>query len=146
MSPIPQEIIRFLENQTCASICGVDENASPYCFSCFYAFHADNGLLYFKSSPSVHHSLILKQNPKVAGTILPDKLRTMQVQGLQFTGTLLPPEDPLAQAASKKYHLRFPFALVMGGDVWTIRFDTIKMTDSTKLPGRKTKWERSEMM
>ncbi len=82
-------IIQFIKEQTCAGICCVDETGKPYCFSCFYAFNAEKGLLYFKSSRESHHAVLLMKNPLVAGTILPDKTSTLKVKGLQLEGMVL---------------------------------------------------------
>ena len=75
-----ESIIQFIKKQTCASICCVDKNGSPYCFSCFYAFNSDEGLLYFKSSSGTRHSEIISENPCIAGTILPDRLNKLMVK------------------------------------------------------------------
>lgn len=44
-----ETIMRFLQQQSCATICCVDERGKPRCFSCFYAFNREEVLLYFKS-------------------------------------------------------------------------------------------------
>ncbi|GAB3412782.1 hypothetical protein [Niabella aquatica] len=143
MSPIPSEIVTFLEKQTCASVCCVDEQGNPYSFSCFYALNNKEGLLYYKSSSTTQHSKILQRNTIVSGTILPDKLKKMLVQGVQFTGRLIAAGEPLTRNAGATYHFRFPFALAMPGEVWTIELETIKMTDSGKAFGKKTTWKRT---
>jgi uncharacterized protein YhbP (UPF0306 family) len=55
-----ETILRFLQEQTCSSICRVDDQGNPYCFNCFYAFNAVEGLLYFKSSAGAKHSALMK--------------------------------------------------------------------------------------
>ena len=135
-------IIQFIKEQTCAGICCIDETGKPYCFSCFYAFNAEKGFLYFKSSKESHHAVLLMKNPAVAGTVLPDKLSTLMVKGVQFEGILLDKEHPMVKNASVFYHKTKPMALAVPGDVWTIRIDSIKMTDSTLGFGKKIKWER----
>ena len=138
-------IIQFIKEQTCAGICCIDETGKPYCFSCFYAFNAEKGLLYFKSSKESHHAVLLMKNPAVAGTVLPDKLSTLMVKGVQFEGILLDKEHPMVKNASVFYHKTKPMALAVPGDVWTIQIDSIKMTDSTLGFGKKIKWEREYM-
>ena len=86
-------IIEFIEKQKCASICCVDAEGNPYCFSCFYAFNADEGQFYFKSSADTYHIKIILANPSVAGTILPDKLSLFTVKGIQFQGRVLSEEN-----------------------------------------------------
>ncbi|GEM_PF-3152122 len=41
-------IIRFLQQQTCATVWRTDWEGSPYGFNWYYAFNEENNLLYFK--------------------------------------------------------------------------------------------------
>lgn len=136
-------IIRFIEKQKCASVCCVDENGNPYCFSCFYTFNAEDGLLYFKSSEDSVHMKMIKIKPAISGTILPDKLQIV-VKGIQFQGEVILPHHELAKGASKYYHRKYPFAAVIPGEVWTILLTYIKMTDSSNKFGKKILWQRVE--
>lgn len=137
-------IIQFVKNQQCASICCTGPDGHPHCFSCFFAFNPDEGLLYFKTSAVSHHAVLMLNNPVIAGTILPDKLQALAVKGIQFSGYVLPILDPGVRDASKRYHRRYPFALVMPGEVWTIQLTHIKMTDSTIGIGKSIIWEKEE--
>lgn len=137
-----ENIAKFLLQQTCASICCVDEKGKPYCFSCFYAFDKEEGLLYFKSSAESHHSGLMQNNSFIAGTVLPDKLNTILVKGLQFEGIVLDDSDPLTVHASIHYHKKHPIALAMPGTIWTVQLNSMKMTDSTKGFGKKFVWSR----
>ncbi len=140
-------IIHFINKQTCASVCCVKEKEkSPYCFSCFYAFNSEEGLLYFKSSHEANHSAIITENPLIAGTILPDKLNVLQLKGIQFEGTVLPDDHPLTKAAFAHYHKHHPMALTMSGHMWTIQLTEIKMTDNSLVFGKKIIWTRSELV
>ena len=137
-------IIQFIQKQTCATVCCIDEQGRPYCFSCFYAFDNEKGLLYFKSSADSHHSVLMKRNPFVAGTILPDKLNTVLVKGVQFEGTILNAHHPLTKQASGYYHKKHLLALAIPGETWTVQINRIKMTDSTKGFWKKITWNRDE--
>lgn len=137
-------IIRFIQRQTCATICCADEQGKPYCFSCFYAFNCEEGLIYFKSQPEAHHSGLLKNNPIIAGTILPDKLNKFLVKGIQFEGIVLDSDNPLMKHDSGFYHKKHPIALAMSGEIRTIQINHIKMTDSTMGFGKKIIWVRDE--
>jgi uncharacterized protein YhbP (UPF0306 family) len=139
-----ESIIKFIEKQKCASICCVNEEGKPYCFSCFYVFSSQHGLLYFKSSSAARHSAIISNNPLIAGTILPDKLNVLLVKGIQFEGVILPENHPFTQQASAHYYKKNPAALAMPGEVWAIQIDSIKMTDSTMGFGKKITWNRNE--
>lgn len=135
-------IIEFLEKQTCASICCLDEDNRPWCFSCFFIFNPGEGLLYFKSSPGANHSSMMKKVPLIAGTVLPDKLNKLRTQGIQFDGVVLDSMDRLTLGASQYYHKKNPLALAIPGDVWTIQVNRIKMTDSKMGFGKKIVWSR----
>ncbi len=138
-----QRIVEFIEGQTVATVCCVDGNNRPYCFSCFYALDKDRHILYFKSSSGTHHSALLNTNNAVAGTIQPDKLNKLAIQGIQFSGTILLPGDTALAHAKSSYYLKYPFALTMSGELYGVQLETIKMTDNTLAFGKKLKWELS---
>lgn len=139
-----ERIVDFIEGQKVATVCCVDENKKPYCFSCFYAFDKEKGLIYFKSSAHAYHSQLLFQNPSVAGSIQPDKLNPVAIKGIQFTGSVIDSENVLSFDAAKIYHKKYPFALAMPGDVWTIQPEEIKFTDNTMGFGKKITWNLHE--
>ena len=139
-----ERIVDFINHQRVASVCCVDEDNNPYCFSCFYAYDAERNLLYFKSGSGAHHSQILVRNPVVAGTIQQDKLNSLAIKGVQFTGKILHPKNELCAHAESAYHKRFPFALTMPGEIWTLQPETIKMTDNTLSFGKKLHWSLGE--
>lgn len=139
-----QRIADFINGQKVASICCIDREDRPYCFSCFFAFDSKKQLLYFKSSMSAHHSQLLVKNGNVAGTINPDKLNTLAIKGIQFSGILLDKDDEGASQASTAYHMEYPFALAMQGEVWTIQLLSIKFTDNTLGFGKKITWEMEQ--
>lgn len=138
------KIIDFLKKQTAASISCVNEINQPYSFSCFFAFNSTDKLLYFKSSESSYHSRIILQNPKLSGTIMPDKLNKLGIKGIQFIGEALALNDPLCKEASKNYYHKFPFAAAIPGIFRTIRLDQLKMTNSMLGIFEKLSWQREE--
>ncbi len=141
-----EAIIMFLSQQTSATICCSDDEGKPYCFNCFYAFNSEDGLLYFKSSAETRHGKLLKRNRQVAGTVLPDKINKLVVKGLQLEGVILDEDHPMAKKAAAIYHQKHPMALAMPGEVWTLQFNAMKMTDSTLGFGKKLLWSRDEMV
>ena len=137
-------IAEFIEKQRSCTLCCVDDTGKPYCFSCLYIFNAEQGLLYFKSSTTSRHATILASHPFVAGSILPDQLNVLMIKGIQFEGTVLPENHFLAGHASRYYYKKMPAAVMMGGNIWIVRMDHIKMTDSTAGFGKKITWSRNE--
>ena len=137
-------IIDFIETQKATSVCYLDAHGQPYCFSVFFAFDSKRNLLYYKSSTGSHHSCIMNEGGKVAGTVLPDQLDALAIKGVQFTGTVMANDHPLLSHAGSVYYKKMPFALAMPGTVWTLRLDTVKYTDNTLGFGKKILWKRSE--
>ena len=138
------KIVDFLKRQTAASISCVNEINQTYSFSCFFAFNSIDKLLYFKSHESSYHSRMILQNPKVSGTIMPDKLNKLAIKGIQFIGEALSFNDPLCKEASKNYYHKFPVAVAISGVVWTIRLDQLKMTNNVMGIFEKLSWQREE--
>ena len=138
------KISDFLEHQTCSSISCVDEIGNPYSFTIFYAFNIFEGLLYFKSPEDTKHAAILKKNPMVSGTILPDKLHHAHVKGIQFEGEMVADDHIFHSNASYHYYNRHPYASAMPGEIWTIQMNKIKFTDSTHEVPEKLAWKREE--
>ena len=139
-----ETIARFFEQQTCATICCTGDKGNPYCFSCYYVFNKEKGVLYFKSSAEAHHSALLKNNPGIAGTVLPDKLNKLITRGVQLQGEVLEHLHPMAKDAYLRYHKKYPLALAIKGDVFTIQLNDIKLTDSKLGFGKKINWKRQE--
>ena len=137
-----EKITHFLQTQTCCSISCLDEEGNPYCFSCYFSFDAEAGTLSFKSSVDSYHASLLLKNPKVSGTVLPDKLNKLSIKGIQFRGICISADTILSQEASAKYHKRHPLALAIKGTVYTIQLNQIKMTDSSMGFGKKLYWEK----
>ena len=96
-------IIDFFQNQNCATVCSTDDAGKPYCFSCFYAFDNRNGILYFKSSANSLHAVLMKRNPLIAGTVLPDRLNKLLVKGIQFDAEVLDSTAPGVQDGMQNY-------------------------------------------
>ena len=134
------EIADFIKANKIASICCVTEENTPYSFSCFYSFDVSNQLLFFKSSSDTFHGKLLLENPKVSGTILPTALDLLAIQGIQFTGTILYDSFPGNVQPGMSYHKTYPFALAKPGHVWCIQLEQMKMTDNSRVFGRKINW------
>ena len=135
-----ERIKKFIEKQTCATICCVDGSGKPYCFNIFYAFDAGKVFLYYKSSNDTKHTPLLKANQNIAGTILPDKLKLLMIKGIQFEGSaFIDKDDPNTKSI---FYGKHPIARTVSGEIWTIQIDKIKYTDNSLGFGKKLLWER----
>ncbi|WP_129022299.1 PNPOx family protein [Edaphocola flava] len=138
-----EDIAQFMAQQTCANVCCIDEQQMPYCFTCFFVYDAAKHCLYFKSSSDTHHAQLLQKNGVCAGTILPDQLNTLMIQGIQFEGTVQ--KNTLFDVLpAMQYHTAYPIAMAVPGDMWTITLLKIKFTDNAKGFGNKQHWEREK--
>lgn len=137
-----QRIVAFLEKQTCATISCINEEQESHSFTCFIYFDKENECLYFKSSShSTTHGKILELNNKVSGTVLQDQLEVNAIKGIQFYGEVKKNTIFDIQQAMK-YHTKYPMAMAVPGDMWTVQLNYIKFTDNTLGFGTKIEWER----
>lgn len=132
-----RKISEFILGNKCLTLC-TSSPSGLWCASCYYAYDEKNVCLIFKSSEETQHVQEGLKNPAVAGTILPDKLETVSIKGLQFTGSFLAAEDDVS---SSLYYSRFPFARAMSGKFWMIKLRTMKYTDNTLGFGTKLHWQ-----
>lgn len=134
-------IADFIKKQRVATVCCIDEKKQPYCFNCYFAYEESEQLIAFKTSPHTYHAANMLINPTVAGTILPDKLSTVHVQGVQFEGEyVMTVSDEITKLASQIFYKKYPFAKAMPGELWIIRLTHMKFTDSTLGIGKKLEW------
>ncbi|MGZ3971746.1 MAG: pyridoxamine 5'-phosphate oxidase family protein [Mucilaginibacter sp.] len=141
-----KRIADFINENKTATICCTDGNNMPYCFHCFYAFDEVNGLLFFKSSADTYHIKLISVNGNIAGSILPEKQEFFALKGVQLTGSVLYGDIPGHHKPETFYHKRFPFALAMPGDVWCIQLEMVKMTDNSRVFGKKLIWKKDELI
>ena len=139
-----QKMLDFLLRQTATSISFVNETNGPCIFSCFFAFKSENELLYYKSSESSYHSKMVRQNPKVAGTIMPDKLNKLSIKGITFTGEVFTGNDSICKDAANIYYHKFPFAVAIPGALWTVRLEEVRMSNYIMGVFEKYCWKREE--
>lgn len=136
-----ERIISFLRKNTNLTLATSADNV-PYCANCFYAYEEQHDLLIFKSSPDTNHIRQALQNRAVAGSITPDKLDAAKIQGVQFHGEFLEPENERLDSLRKTYYKKYPFAMAFPGSIWVIELTAIKMTDNTLGFGKKIEWKR----
>ena len=137
-----KKIQSFIEGQKNLTFCTAVDNI-PQCASCFYAFIEEGDFVVFKSDNKSTHISNALINDKVAGTIIPDLDKTGTIKGIQFTGKFIVPTGDLLEQAKKKYYAKYPFSLVIPGDLWVVELITIKMTDNTLGFGKKLAWEKT---
>ena len=136
-----KKIQTFLVQERNLTICTAVDNI-PYCANCFYSLIKEDNFLVIKSESSTKHISDALLNDKIAGTIVPDITKTGTIKGIQFTGKFIVPTNELLEKAKKEYYLKYPFSLVIPGDLWVIELLSIKMTDNTLGYGKKLHWQK----
>ncbi|WP_417068763.1 pyridoxamine 5'-phosphate oxidase family protein [Niveibacterium terrae] len=118
-------------------------DGQPWAASCFYAFEEEAPALIVMSSLKTRHAVGMLGEPQIAGTIAAQPVNVLTIRGLQFTATAELLAGEARSAARSFYCLRHPVARLMPGDVWRLRFETIKYTDNARGLANKLYWTRS---
>src|SRR5690349_19921459 len=112
-------IASFFKAQTVFTL-ATSAQDQPYCSTCFYAYSEEHNMLVFKSSEQTDHIQQALINKLVSGSLISYKLQRGKIKGIQFKDKL---DETVTQCLSdlkKTYYTKYPFALAMGGEVWTI--------------------------
>lgn len=135
------KVITFLQEAKVLTYCTV-VNDQPHCAPCYFSFLETDGQYYllFKSSKETQHIQEALINPKVAGSVLPNrKVEVSSNQGVQFKGKFILEEEERIKL-KKAYYAKFPYARAVPGEVWAIELIETKMADNTLGFGKKLKW------
>jgi uncharacterized protein YhbP (UPF0306 family) len=134
---LQQEISDFIRGSKVATI-SCSDGSFPHSFCCFYACSEDGVHLVFKSKQDTKHCRILRGNPCVSGTIISGSATAFNNTGIQFEGGIVRNPAWVKQV----YYQLFPLAVVMPGDIYTIRMDKIKYTRTVNGKRIKYAWTR----
>lgn len=137
-----KEIVDFIATNKIATVCYV-KNGLPFCFNCFYSNIPDIDGIVFKSFKSSQHAIDIYDGMPVAGTISLASKSGFDNAGVQFNGKIVI-DDKIYRAAERAYYKRFPMALLMPGQYFTIIFDTVKFTQTVRGIRSKMNWENIE--
>ena len=109
------------------------QNHMPYCASCFYAFIKESATFVIATDAQTRHGREALENVHVAGTVALETKIVGKIQGVQFTGVFKAADE----AEKKAYLRRFPYAIVMNPELWSIAISYLKFTDNTLGFGKK---------
>lgn len=133
MSKDLDKIIAFIDQHHVMSLATSIGKSISSC-NLFYAFDKETLSFIVASSDETLHIEHIKQNPKIAGTIVLETKTIAKIQGLQFRGEFLLLEE---QELKKLYFKTFPYALSMLPTLWKIKVDFFKLTDNSLGFGKK---------
>ncbi|DAB36750.1 MAG TPA: hypothetical protein CFH80_03230 [Sulfurospirillum cavolei] len=109
------------------------QNHMPYCASCFYAFIKESATFVIATDAQTRHGREALENVHVAGTVALETKIVGKIQGAQFTGVFKAADE----AEKKAYLRRFPYAIAMNPELWSIAISYLKFTDNTLGFGKK---------
>jgi len=136
-----KKITQYITNNKVLTL-ATSSDSQPYCANCFYVFDEEQQTLIFLSDMTTRHITEALANKKVAGTINTEVTTVAKIQGIQFTGTFIAPNEEEQKAFYKLYYKKFPFAKAKPSPIWGIAVNSLKMTDNTLGFGKKLLWER----
>jgi uncharacterized protein YhbP (UPF0306 family) len=136
-----KKIIEYINKNKVLTIATSIDN-QPYCAICFYVFDEENNVLIFLSDDVTRHISEALKNNLVAGTITTKVTTVAKIQGIQFTGEFINPNETEAANFYEKYYSKFLFAKAKPSPIWGIKLTFIKMTDNTLGFGKKLLWDR----
>jgi len=137
-----KKVIEFLKEHHVLTLATCVDH-QPWCANCFYAFMEEEAAFIFTSGYETRHIQEIKENNKVAGTVVLETGVVNKIQGVQFSGRLEIPENEMARKAKNAYLKRFPFAALMDTTLWILYADHLKMTDNRLGFGKKLIWDRN---
>lgn len=140
---IDKRIIAFIKKHHVLTLATAAEGA-PYCSNLFYTYLEEKNVFVFTSSENTRHAAEMKNDGRVAGSVVLETEIVGKIQGLQFQGIVLKPEGELLEAARTAYLKRFPFAVFMDVELWVLELTFAKLTDNRLGFGRKLVWERDK--
>jgi len=136
---IDERILKFIKKHHVLNL-STYANGELWSCSCFYAFDSKKMQFIVTSDANTKHAQHAAINPNVSGTIALETKIIGKIQGIQFAGEMLIPDDYQMIEARKVYLKKFPFAVLMKTTLWTISLAHIKFTDNKLGFGKKIFW------
>lgn len=136
-----KKILKFIKSNNILTMATCSEG-QPYCANCFYAFDEKRNVLVFLSDDTTRHIEEALENNKVAGTINTKFTSIAKIQGIQFVGVFISPNETEERELYSIYYKKYPFAEAKPASVWGIKLEYVKMTDNTLGFGKKIIWNQ----
>jgi uncharacterized protein YhbP (UPF0306 family) len=130
-------IRQFLKKHHLLTLCTCKDN-QPYCANCFYVLREETLAFVIATDANTRHGQEALLNTQVAGTVALETKLVGKIQGIQFCGTY----HKADKEDERAYFKRFPYALAMLPELWSIRIEYLKFTDNTLGFGKKLEFGR----
>lgn len=139
------KIIKFIRRHHVLTLATTSTEGEIWCCNLFYAFDTTvEPTLIFTSQAHTRHTAEMLANRKVAGSIVLETRIVGRVQGLQFQGEVYQPQGEEHERIQRIYLKRFPYAALIGGELWALRLSKAKLTDNTLGFGTKLHWQQEQ--
>lgn len=138
---IDPRIVQFIRKHHLLTLATSTGNI-PWTASCFYAWLDEEKAFVVTTDHATRHGREAFNNQYVAGSIAWETKLIGRIQGIQFSGTMIPCDQPVHKKAERAYMKRFPVARLMDTHLWIIVPDHIKMTHNQLGFGTKLTWDR----
>ena len=132
-----ERIIKFISRMHLLSLAVISEN-KPYSASSFYAFDNLNFNLIVAGKDDTRHIKMALDSNFVSGTIALDTKIIGRIEGVQFNGNF----SHSSKLDENIYFSRFPYALMLKPQLFTISLEWVKFTSNTFGFGKKIIWQR----
>lgn len=135
---VDKPIISFIARHHVLTLATVGKSNTPYCSNIFYAYDKINNRFIFTSDDDTRHATEGAENPNVAASIVLETRVIGKVQGLQIQGQMKKSDS---KADKEMFLKRFPYAIAMKLNLWSIDPTQMKLTDNRLGFGKKIIWE-----
>ena len=140
----PEKIVDFIKEHHVLTL-AVSDGSDIWCSHAFYTFVEGELLFVITSDEKTRHISLINKNPGlVAGAICLETETIGLIRGLQFKAVADKCDDSLTNRYRLKYLKRFPYAVLKGGELWTLRITEAKFTDNRLGFGKKLLWNESD--
>ncbi|AXW86746.1 hypothetical protein AU509_08760 [Lonsdalea britannica] len=138
---ISAAITRYLRRHHVLTLCAGDAD-NLWCANGFYVYDADIAAFDIMTPADTRHAQLMRDYPRVAGTVSDQQKNEMLIQGVQFRAEARLLQGAEAHAARDRYNARFALARRSRSPLWRLTLTELKMTDNRRSFGTCLQWQR----
>lgn len=143
---IDKRIAEFINEHHVAALT-VSDGKEIWSWHAFYVYLEEENLFVITSESKTRHIKMLLNggNPLIAGAIALETETIGLIRGVQFTANMETCNESFLNKYRLRYLKRFPYAVLVGGHLWTLKVTEFKFTDNRLGFGKKLLWKESGM-
>jgi len=142
---IDKKITEFINEHHVATFT-VSDGKDIWSWHALYVYLVEENLFVIASESKTKHIQMLLNggNSVLAGAIALETETIGLIRGVQFKAEIKICNGTILNKYRLRYLKRFPYAVLVGGDLWTIKMTEIKFTDNRLGFGKKLIWKVSD--